>query len=225
MPLVFPGDWVWLLSSLPKICLVLVVLMGRHRVQENWGAGWDVAPSQPSAPNSITDLLCAMSAHRSPLHTSSDYCFSLLFVELLFLLKGKYWEISLQYHVLGYLWCKYLVSEEYALQNRAETPTAKCFSAATQWSHSDLARAQSRAHARPCSLVAAWHQGPALSTNHLQKAAQRERNKPGTLSAGLLMNDLADEQWKPSSLRSQASHFSSRWRFDFHCLPIAFFLA
>lgn len=52
--------------------------------------------------------------------------------------------------------------------------------------------------------------------------AQRERSKPGTLSAGLLMNDLPDEQRKPSPLRSQASHFSCRWRFDFHCLPMLF---
>lgn len=120
--------------------------------------------------------------------------------------------------MLGYLCCKYLVSEECVLKNWSWNTNSQMFFCCSwvkaQWFCQGSEQSP--------SLVAAWHRGPALSTNHFQKAAERERSKPGTLSAGLLMNDLADEQWKPSPLRSQASHFSCRWRFDFHCLPILF---
>lgn len=168
MCLVFPGNWVGI--QLPAKNLPGPGgAVGKARCPGELGCrvGCSTFPASSSWFHHWSAVCSVSTSH---LHTSSDWL--LLFTPFCGGAQRKI--LRNKEYFFSTTCCKFLVSEEYALKNWAGAPAAKCFCAAVQWSHSDLGRAQSRARARPRSLVAAWHQGPALSTNHLQKEL-RER--------------------------------------------------
>lgn len=169
-------------------------------------------------------------------HSSSAYCiWLLLFTPFCGAVLSSQRKTSRNNtSSVAYAWvavCKYLVSKEHALQDWARTPIA--FFSFLIWSSSVkqlwFMQGWEQGLWKKMHSLVVCHHWLALSTNSIFRKQpsvfmERQINQAHCMQL-LLINEHSRLPVKAKHSRTEASQFSSRWRFDFHCLPVTLSLA